>query len=376
MTDLSRVADRWDATEWASGIPKDYWSHYPLINDYINATIAPHAEHVLAWLGQNFLQDGPCERALSVCCGLGVADRQALTAGVCRSIEGFDISPASLDVARAEAARAGLSDRARYWVADANAITLEKDHYDLAICFGAMHHVAALEHVCEELRQALKPDSIIFINEYVGPARMQWTDEQLALLNRFVSVLPSDWCRTRRVDRQALEDIIAVDPSEAVRSGEVVGILSEHFELVEGCDYGGGLLMPLWESAIVPEVFTLDNRVEKQVIMKLLILVDEMLAEHEIVPSNYAQLVFRNRPPATGAGPVPWRLSLDSPERSRWVERWLPGTIFSDKPAKRGPLPQKAFSILVHDGPLALAEEVGSYLRWHGRQRQGNQSKG
>lgn len=131
-------------------------------------------------------------------------------------------------------------------------IVLERERYDLAIAFGALHHVAALQHLCQQLRQALKPDSYIFVNEFVGPARFQWTEQQLALINRVASVLPPDWCRTPWVEPTPLEDIIAADPSEAVCSDQVVSVLSEHFEIVDYCEYGGSLLMPLQYTPLLP----------------------------------------------------------------------------------------------------------------------------
>lgn len=329
-----RVARRWDKSEWARGIPRRHWSHHPIIDAYINANIIPYAGNMLEWLSRNFLEDGPRERAISLCCGSGLCDRQALAAGVCCHLDGFDISPVSIRIAREEAVKAGLGGRVRYWVDDANTITLEENRYDIALSIGAMHHVEALEHVCGQLRRALKPGSYIFINEFVGPRRFQLTVQQLEIINRVMAVLPPSWRRSRYVTSPLMESMIEGDPSEAIRSDEVVSVLCDNFELVDCCDYGGGLLMPLWERGIIPEVFMEDRGVERQVIIKLMILIDELLAEHGIVTSNFAQLVLRNRPPVPGRT-VTKRLSVKSSDRSRWVERWLPGTVFGRRVAAR-----------------------------------------
>mgnify|MGYP001093621423 CR=1 FL=1 len=326
MVDLKRVADRWEHSEWARGIPKEYWSHHPIIDDYINANIIPFATTLPDWLARNFLQNKPCERALSVCCGTGTQDRQALAAGVCQYLEGFDVSTGSLEYAQQEAIKAGFGDRVRYWVADVNTIVLPESHYDLALVFGALHHVDQLERLCGQLRRALKPGSLIFVNEYVGPPRFQWRDDQLEIINRAMAVLPESWRRTLQVYRIDPADVIKEDPSEATRSDEIIPILCDNFELVDYCDYGGALLFPLWGSGMLPDVFIDDSSADKQVIIKLMILMDELIAEHNLVPSPFAQLVLRNQPPVPGQSIAPNRLSTNSPDRNRWVQRWLVGT--------------------------------------------------
>jgi hypothetical protein len=100
-----------------------------------------------------------------------------------------------------------------------------------------------------------------------------------------------------------------------------------------------------------------DNQIDRQVIIELLVLMDELIAECGIVPSNYAQLVLRNRPPMSGSS-VPVRLSVHSPDRNRWSEMWL------SVPTSWWQLPGKALSILVQNGPRVLIKSVLKYLEW------------
>ena len=366
MTDLERVAKRWENSEWATGIPKDYWSHHPLIDAYINANIIPHATTLPEWFARNYPSESPRERALSVCCGTGTGDRQALAADVCQYLEGFDISSGSIEFARQEAVKAGFGDRVHYWVDNVNTITLEENRYDLAFIFGALHHVDALEYLCEQLRRTLKPGGYIFINEYVGPPRFQWDSKQLEIINRVMSILPTAWRRSPQVLPPNKEDVIRDDPSEATRPDEIIPVLCENFELVDYCDYGGALLFPLWGSGIIPDVFMEDKKVDKQVIIKLLIMIDELLAEHQIVPSIYAQLVLRNQTPIPGQRIAPNRLSANSPDRKRWVERWLPGGEIEQaiQTSRRWPF-KTAWRILREHGVRVLARETVRYLRRH-----------
>lgn len=362
MTDSKRVANRWDNSEWAGGVPKDYWSHHPIIDAYINSNIIPFSGNMLEWLFKNFLGEKPLERGLSLCCGLGVGDRQALKAGICNNLDGFDLSPASIKAAQKEAENAGLGDRTRYWIDDANTIVLEENRYDIALSFGALHHIKELEHMCSQLRRALKPDSYIFLNEFTGPAHMQYTAQQLDIINRVMAVLPPSWRRTQQVNPVPLQSMVESDPSEAVRSDEIISIMCDNFELVDYCDYGGALLMPLWGMGIIPDLFINDRAADKQVIIKLLILIDELTAEHNIAPSNYSQLVLRNRPSMRGQT-VSRRFSVNSPDRNQWVEKWLQGTLFADPAiALQRRLYVRARQVFMQHGFRGLAHKVGNRL--------------
>ena len=363
MSEAEHVARRWDDSEWTHGTPKDFWAYHPIIQAYIHANISPHSADMLDWLKRTFLPDTTVPLGLSICCGMGAGDRQALAANVCSQLEGFDISPKSIEIARQRATEAGFGARVHYWVDDANAFTLAENRYDIVLAFGAIHHIETLERLCEQLKRGLKPGSLIFMNEFVGPSRFQWTAEQLELINRVMAVLPPAWRRADRVEAVAEADVIDSDPSEAVRSDEIIELFCRHFELVDCCDMGGGLLMPLWEKGMIPDTFLQNSLADRQVVVKLLILLDELLAEHSIVPSNFAQLVFRNRPPSPGNPQVSRRLSAQSPARKQWTNMWLPDTHFVEL-TPWWHLPHKAWYILRKEGVSTLAAEIRSYLWW------------
>lgn len=126
---------------------------------------------------------------------------------------------------------------------------------------------------------------------------------------------------------------------------------------------GGALLMPLWEKGLIPTIFLENTLADRQVIVKLLILLDELLAEHAIVSSNFAQLVFRNRPPSPASQPVARRLAAQSPARAQWTGMWLPHTQHLElTPWLR--LPPRAWRVVRQKGLRALLAEMRSYLRW------------
>ena len=151
-----------------------------------------------------------------------------------------------------DAASAGF-DHIHYRVADLNTIELERQAYDAAFGIFSIHHVKRLEHLFAEVLAALRPSGFFVLNEYVGPTRFQWTDRQLAVINGLLDVFPerlrrfvNDPRRVKdRVKRPSPAAVAAADPSESIRSGDILRVLAEFFEIVELRPYGGTVLQSL-----------------------------------------------------------------------------------------------------------------------------------
>jgi SAM-dependent methyltransferase len=113
----------------------------------------------------------------------------------------------------------------------------------------AVHHIRNLEHFFAEVRRALKPGALFIMNEFVGPDQFQWTDRQFQLADNLLQRIPERYRRsvlsghlkTRNV-RQTVAHMNAVDPTEAIRSSEIIPLLRTSFDVIEQVDYGGTLL--------------------------------------------------------------------------------------------------------------------------------------
>jgi SAM-dependent methyltransferase len=187
---------------------------------------------------ERWLQGRTFARALTVGCGSGNLDRQLIQRGLCQTVDGFDGSITSLAIARAEAKQAGLASRIRYFASDFNHTVLPRRKYDIVFFHQSAHHVARLERLFQRILQALKPDGLIYLDEYVGPSRFEWSDEVLAPQQSFFERLPP---QIRRLDRLPLP-IQQDDPSEAFRSSEIEAVLRIGFDIAARRPYGGTLL--------------------------------------------------------------------------------------------------------------------------------------
>lgn len=190
----------------------------------------------------------PVARALTIGCGAGDLERGLATYGFAASHDAFDVAPGAIEKARTAASGAGLG-RVRYSVANGNDLTLESNVYDVVFGVHSIHHIERLEHLFEQIARSLKPDGLFFMNEFVGPTRFQWSDRQLEVVNGLLRALPARYRRStvgdglkERFPRPTVAEMVASDPSEAVRSSEILELAEAHFELLEVRPYGGTVL--------------------------------------------------------------------------------------------------------------------------------------
>src|SRR5690606_14972907 len=85
----------------------------------------------------------------------------------------------------------------------------------------------------------------------------QWTDRQLAAANAFLEEQVPQALRRRadgslhRVVRPTVQEMIAMDPSEAVRSAEVYGLLTANLRIDKEIPVGGALLNLVLDPSII-----------------------------------------------------------------------------------------------------------------------------
>jgi SAM-dependent methyltransferase len=212
---------------------------------------------------------------LSLCCGFGLVERyfrERLGPGV-RCL-GLDVAPGAIAAARERAAAAGLGDALTYELADLNTYDFGAPRYDLVIANGALHHLSRLEYVLSGIHGALKPGGILYANETVGASLQDHTPRQLELINAAAYLVPPE-LRSRRpaaapvpgllpaiaysmaafvtgtrdapfrfspVHFSQKRALLRSDPSEGVRSAEIVDAVRAAFGDVAVHPYGGGIL--------------------------------------------------------------------------------------------------------------------------------------
>ena len=190
------------------------------------------------------------KRGLSLACGSGRAERNALAQGICTSFHAIDVAEDAIREARKVATKENLN--ITYEQGDLNTIRLEPESYDLVITQNCLHHVLKLEHLAAEIHRALTPDGALWIQDYVGETQFQYSEKRLEIANAVLKILPEK-LRTNRVNDMIIRHRNRPTPGqlpspfEAIRSADIMPIFLERFEVLEKHENGGimRLVVPL-----------------------------------------------------------------------------------------------------------------------------------
>lgn len=231
---------------------------------------------------------------LSLCCGFGAVEQYFLKKlpNVTKCVA-VDLSDRALAAASQRAKEDGLS--IEYQCADLNKYQWKDSAYDLVIANGALHHIKNLEEVMQGIKKTLKPEGILYSCEYVGPDYMDHSSRQLELINACAYIVPPElrgrkglsvrnktlfrwvskahsiaarkirpeWANWKKAVSKMLklvlkrnqskfefgvvhispkEYLLKIDPSECVKSSEILPIMRNVFKNVEVMPLGGGIL--------------------------------------------------------------------------------------------------------------------------------------
>jgi len=252
----------------------------------------------ILWFKKKYVPE-VLECGLSLGCGDGTLERHAIQMNICRKMDSFDISPVSVAIANKKNEEYGMSDRIRCNTGDLNSIVLEQGKYDVVFSSMALHHVSNLGHLFSQIKKSLRGGGFLIANEYVGPSQFQWNEKQVSIINDLLAILPKDLTidTGTGIPKECFvgpskEYMNATDPSEAIRSEEILKIVSDYFDIVEQIDFGGNILHMLLNGIIA----NFDEEKEYDVsLLKLLAYIDALLVSEKIMPSDFAVVVARKR---------------------------------------------------------------------------------
>jgi ubiquinone/menaquinone biosynthesis C-methylase UbiE len=211
-----------------------------------------------------------------------------------------DIAGRLLAQAAAVAQAEGLTNF-RTEVADVNALDLPATSCDVVLFHSALHHFRDVAGILARVRRVLRPDGLLVLNDYVGPARLQWTAAQLAETNWILRTVVPPHYRVRYLSHQLKTSVSGpghlrmrlADPSEAVESDRIVPALRQHFQPLEEAALGGNIITLILKD--IAHHFMGEDAETQTLLAELFRLEDAFLAHH---PSDLLFGVYRPRPEA------------------------------------------------------------------------------
>ncbi|HYI08574.1 MAG TPA: class I SAM-dependent methyltransferase [Thermoanaerobaculia bacterium] len=284
------------------------WMANTAVQIHLNerATGDPARDWLSSWAHRWFV--GNDLRVLVLGCGEGWLERALADWPFVARIDAVDFAEHA--IARAREAAKDIP-KIHYGVVDLNRDELPGDTYDVVVAHSVLHHVENLEHGYEQIKRAMRANATLVINEYVGPNRFQYSDDVLAIMNALlVCIAPGE---TRR--RPTVEEMLASDPTEAVRAEEVLSVAERQFELLERKDLGGTLLQHLLFGIVQNFRFEVPR---ERSLLEMLCTIEAALVDSGRIPSDFVIAAARKRGAAVTKQdrPLPPR-----PEAANDVER-------------------------------------------------------
>lgn len=238
-------------------------------------------------------------RVLELAGGRGDFAMALLEAGVAESVHMVDISDGALAVARDRADKRGLEGLSLE-LGDINEYRISES-YDVVAFSQSLHHIENLEGILGSAAACLENTGLLYVNDYVGPSRMQWTDTQMTIMNEILGNLPESRRKKLARDgtptdvakdavrRTAIETYLAVDPSEGVRSAEIDGVIRDCFSDVEKFPTGGTISYELFR--LIAHNF--DDGEDGMSMVKLIMFFEKTLIDAGVLESDFAVYLAR-----------------------------------------------------------------------------------
>jgi hypothetical protein len=153
------------------------------------------------------------------------------------------------------------------------------------------------------VHDSLLPNGFFVACEYVGPNQLQWLPAQVEAINELLAILPERYLRRvsdpsdfkrRFPGPSPIQWMNEHDPSEAIRSEEIIPLVRSIFELLELKPAGGTLLHMLLQDIVgnFDPASDVDNCIQR-----LLCHVEWKLIATGALKSDFTYLAARRRAP-------------------------------------------------------------------------------
>lgn len=270
------------------------WLDHPLVARHYRARGLVDGLPWETWVARRL--GAPAARSLDLGCGAGQKSLAVYHAGSTRETHGIDISEDR--IAEAERTRIEQGIPGAFRVADVNTTSLPPETFDLIFSNHSLHHFLELEHVMTQVHDALTPNGLFILEEFVGPTQFQWTDAQIDVVRTLMALIPEElrmlrWNAVKPYEgRPTVADVVAASPFESIRSAEIVPLFQRFFRVIELRPLGGTLQHLLYNGIV--HNFTLDRR-DAIAHVQAIIDIEDALIDAKLLPSDFMLLVGMRR---------------------------------------------------------------------------------
>lgn len=248
------------------------------------------------YLIDNHLQNRKNLRLISLGSGSGHQELELAKYSIFDEIICIDIAENRILEGKSKANKLMLKN-IKFVCADFNNYDIPKGYFDIVFFHASLHHFDNInDFVAGTIKNSLKPDGLLIINEYVGATRLQFPKYQITKINEALNVIPKEF-RTRyksyllkkKFHGSGLVRMIIADPSECVDSASILPAIHSNFLTIIEKPYGGNILMNVLKD-ISHHFVNLDSN-KNLILEKLFSLEDEYLTKNK---SDFIFGIYQN----------------------------------------------------------------------------------
>jgi 2-polyprenyl-3-methyl-5-hydroxy-6-metoxy-1,4-benzoquinol methylase len=265
-----RIAEKWDNAN-KTFVKGGAWHQHPLVVKTYAQSLASNSDNFVTHLLETY---GKRSKCLSIGCGDGGIEIQMVQSGLCATtMKGIDLSSPRISLAN-EKVPMYLRDKIEFHVENAEKDIEEGQEFDLVLFTHSFHHIFDLEGIANALRDRITMDCQnggILVLE-VGPVRWQFPQHHLDLMTNFLKDIEKEFpSYVEAIHQNGFWDgknfvppnanaVKRDDPSETVRSDEIIPVLSDYFTLLENVSLGGIFFNGCFKMLIIHFMMRLEMR--------------------------------------------------------------------------------------------------------------------
>jgi ubiquinone/menaquinone biosynthesis C-methylase UbiE len=208
-----------------------------------------------------------------------------------------DIAEKSLNLAKNISKEKKLNN-IKFEVHDINRFMFPENSYDIVYFKASLHHFKNVEDLLgKHIKNVLKKDGLLIIDEFVGPNRFQFPKYQIKAINQAIQLIPKKYRKRyklnlyrNKVYGSGLIRMIIADPSECIDSENILPSIHKHYNTIYESEYGGNILMTALKD-ISHHFIEMDDEKEK-ILDELFLFEDNYLKTH---PSDFMFGVYQSQ---------------------------------------------------------------------------------
>ncbi len=270
-----------------SAIKSSNWWMIPNVRKRWNYLISKDENiNYKQFLVSNFLRKESGIKLLSLGSGSSSHELELATFPQFSEIVCIDLVESSLKNAE-KLALANNLDNISFICTDIDKYHLPDNYYDIVLFNASLHHFENVEELLSKrIKDTLKSDGMLVINEYVGPNRLQFPSYQLEAVNKALRTIPPKYKKRFRTNSivkkfygSGVIRMIIADPSECIDSAMILPAIHKYYNTIVECPYGGNILMNVLKD-ISHNFIDLDKE-KKDVLDTLFKIEDEYLLRYQ-----------------------------------------------------------------------------------------------